>query len=444
MKEINPTETQQKPNENHTGLRKTDSLSIIEKKTLGQVPNVPSAEIAALSIILQNYDALDAAKWDSDLFLNPCYRVLLATAKEAHQLGHKADLFRLQTMLEHKAKIDDAGGYHTLTEIYTAYPCGDVAIALEFRKDLLKARKYRKALQKIADSNEDIRNMRADLAGIAEHLTQGDEDSAAHPTMRDHCMALLNELERTEPKEKFKTGVAGLDRLLGGGFERGTVAVFSSETSGGKSIALLQTALQSALNEKAGLIFSLEMSVIQVLARLVASRTGWKCVGVSEKPSQIHVNAMQRGIGEISKLPIQIFDQIQDIDAIESICKLSKKNGAGLDWIVVDYIQLCSPSADSKSETREQQISEVVRRLKLLALQNNIAVFTASQLNDKGELRESRGIGHHADYVLMIDHSNHPESEIRVCKNRNGERHVSAPVVMQGAISRFADREGKK
>ena len=442
MKEINPTETKAKPNENHVGLRKTDSLSIVEKKTMGQVPNVPSAEIAALSIILQNYDALDSAKWDSDLFLNPCYRILLATAKEAHQLGHKPDLFRLQTMLEHKGKIDDAGGYHVLTEIYTAYPCGDVEVALEFRKDLLKARKYRKALQKISESKDDIQNMSADLVGIAEHLTQGDEEHSTQPTIRDHCISLLNELERTEPREKFKTGVVGLDRILGGGFERGTVAVFSSETSGGKSIILLQTALQGALNAKKGMIFSLEMSVIQVLARLVASRTGWKCVGASENPSQIHVNAMQKGIAEISKLPVQIFDSIQDIDSIEILCKQAAKNG--LDWIVVDYIQLCSPSADGKTETREQQVSEVVRKLKLLALQNNIVVFTASQLNDKGELRESRGIGHHADYVLMIDHSNHPESEIRVCKNRNGERHVSAPVVMQGAISRFADREGKK
>jgi replicative DNA helicase len=85
-------------------------------------------------------------------------------------------------------------------------------------------------------------------------------------------------------------------------------------------------------------------------------------------------------------------------------------------------------------------VSEVVRRLKLMALHLNVCVLTASQLNDKGELRESRGIGHHADYVLHIDHANHPDSEIKLMKNRNGERHVSAPVLMQGGISRFVDR----
>ena len=74
-----------------------------------------------------------------------------------------------------------------------------------------------------------------------------------------------------------------------------------------------------------------------------------------------------------------------------------------------------------------------------MALHLNVCVLTASQLNDKGELRESRGIGHHADYVLRITHGDEGQN-IVIDKNRNGERHVSAPVLMQGGISRFVDR----
>ena len=409
-----------------------------ETQTRSAVPTAPSAEKAAISILLQNYEVLDAAKWDADLFFEHANRALLSAAKECHNEGFKSDIFRLQAVLEEKGMIFDVGGYHGVTEAFTAYPTGDAVAALDFRKDLLKARRYRKAMAKLHESKDDIREMRADLNGIAQHLADSDEEQVGALSLKQQCTELLNELEKTTQPERFHTGVSGLDEKLNGGFERGTLAVFASETSGGKSIVLLQTALHGAINAKTGIIFSLEMSALQVICRLVASKSGWRCVSAYENPNKQHLAGMQNGIAEISALPITICDQVSDIDTIESICRQQKRTG--LDWIVVDYIQLCSPSADSKSETREQQVSEVVRRLKLMALHLNVCVLTASQLNDKGELRESRGIGHHADYVLHIDHANHPDSEIKLMKNRNGERHVSAPVLMQGGISRFVDR----
>jgi replicative DNA helicase len=412
-----------------------------ETETRSAVPTAPSAEKAAISILLQNYEVLDAAKWDADLFFEHANRALLSAAKECHHEGFKSDIFRLQAVLEEKGLIFDVGGYHGVTEAFTAYPTGDAIAALDFRKDLLKARRYRKAMAKLHESKDDIREMRADLNGIAQHLADSDEEQVGALSLKQQCTELLNELEKTTQPERFHTGITGLDEKLNGGFERGTLAVFASETSGGKSIALLQTALHGALNAKNGIIFSLEMSALQVICRLVASKSGWRCVSAYENPNKQHLAGMQNGIAEISALPITIHDQVSDIDTIESICRQQKR--VGLDWIVVDYIQLCSPSADSKSETREQQVSEVVRRLKLMALHLNVCVLTASQLNDKGELRESRGIGHHADYVLHIDHANHPDSEIKLMKNRNGERHVSAPVLMQGGISRFVDRVKK-
>jgi len=391
--------------------------------------------------LIQNYDALDAARWDADLFFEHSHRVILSAAKECHHQGHTADIFRLQSVLEEKNHIEAAGGYGNITEIYTSYPGPDIATALEFRQDLLKARRYRRAMAKLAESKDDICGMRADLNGIAQHLTDDEDEQVQGATLKQQCAALLAELEKTEKPERFSTNIRGLDLKLNGGFERGTLAVFASETSGGKSIALLQTALCGACDAKSGIIFSLEMSVVQVLSRLIACQSGWRCVSAFEKPSLPHHNGMIAGITAISHLPITVVDHLSDIESIENLCRQTKRTG--LDWIVVDYVQLCSPSTDSKSETREQQVNEVVRRLKLLSLQLNICVLTASQLNKEGELRESKAIGHHADYVLNIDHANAPDVEVILQKNRNGERHVSAPVIMQGSISRFVDRSVK-
>ena len=407
-------------------------------KNMPSVPMNASAEKAAISIILQNHSALDMAKWDSDLFFDATNRELLSIAKENHHLGNAADLFRLQSLLEEKGTFEAVGGACGFTEVFTAYPAPDAVMALELRKDLMKARKYRKALAKLSESNQDIREMRADLVGIGQSLSSEDEEPETKTSLAQQCLALVTELERDTPPERLKTGIDGLDDLLNGGFERGTVAVFASETSGGKSIALLQTALCGACDAKKGIVFSLEMSATQVLARMVGNISGVKCVSAFENPNKAQMAGINAGITRLAKLPIIIEDKISSIDEIEAICRREAKNG--LDWVVVDYIQLCSASAEGQSENREQQVSEVVRKLKLLALKFNLWILTASQVNDKGELRESRAIGHHPDYVLVIDHSDHPDSLIRIVKNRNGVRYVNAEVQMQGEISKFIDR----
>jgi len=175
------------------------------------------------------------------------------------------------------------------------------------------------------------------------------------------------------------------------------------------------------------------MSTSQVLTRLVSCKCGVQCVPQYSNPSPEQSNAILKGLSNIALLPLTIFDSVSDISEVEAICRKTP-----CDFIVLDYIQLCSSSGNA--ENREQQISEIVRKLKLIALKNNICVLTASQLNDGGELRESRAIGHHADYVLNINHRDHPNAEISITKNRNGERFVFAPVTMNGAISRFSDR----
>jgi replicative DNA helicase len=96
----------------------------------------------------------------------------------------------------------------------------------------------------------------------------------------------------------------------------------------------------------------------------------------------------------------------------------------------------------ASNETREQHVSEITRRLKAIALQLNIAMATASQLNEEGKLRESRAIGMHSDHVWIIRHGD--ESFVTVDKNRDGERGAAIPVLMQGAFSQFLPRDERE
>ena len=406
-----------------------------------EVPKNEAAEQACVSIMMQNYETLDRAKWEDDLFLSEKNKLIIAACKEAHALGRKAGYFALEAHFEGKGALAEVGWRDGLFSAFTHYPAPDIEIALHFRKDLVKARRYRRALQAADGMRQDIATMQADLTQLADLATE-DEEIEAAPTMKQQCEAFLDQLESTEVPESFRTGIAHLDSLLGGGFRRGRVAVFASETSGGKSIALIQAAIEAASDAKRGVIFSMEMSSMDIISRMTAYIAQHPIIPRTAGPKRDALNAWGVAVKRISKFPVVIHDQISGIDEIERIVRMEAK--AGLDFVVVDYLQLCQSPDESKAETREQQVSEVMRRLKLLALSQNVLVMTASQLNDKGELRESRAIGHHADYVLHIDHSGEDGSYVRLMKNRNGERFVAAPILMRGALSQLAERDVKK
>ena len=416
-------------------IERKKKMPIHNKQKASEVPQDRAAEQGAISIIAQNFQTLDMAKWPDDLFLQQKHKIVLEACKSLHAEGCKSDYFALESRIG--GKLPDVGGYDGLMAIYAHYPAADAQLALHFRKDLVAARKYRRALQKTTEMQEDIAGMTANLTELAE-LAVDDEEMQEQTSIKAQCKELLDQLENNTPPEVFPTGISGLDRLIGGGFQRGRVAVFASETSGGKSIALIQTATRALLDGKKPMVFSLEMSATDVISRMVANVSGHPVIPASAKPSKMAVQKWGEAIGRIKDSNAIVFDQIAGVDEIESACRNEHRAG-GLDVVVVDYLQLCQSPEGSKAETREQQVSEVVRRLKLLALNLNVCVLTASQLNDKGELRESRSIGHHADYVLHIDHSD-DEATIRLMKNRNGERNVFASVRMLGALSRFEDR----
>jgi replicative DNA helicase len=138
---------------------------------------------------------------------------------------------------------------------------------------------------------------------------------------------------------------------------------------------------------------------------------------------------------------IQVESGYSELETIDGALRELTAKGE-CDIAVVDYIQLVHLRSLNSNETREQHVSEITKRLKALALQLNITLATASQLNDEGKLRESRAIGHHSDHVWMISHTNEG-AWIMVNKNREGERGASIPVLMQGSISRFVDRSVK-
>jgi replicative DNA helicase len=239
---------------------------------------------------------------------------------------------------------------------------------------------------------------------------------------------LLHHIEAVERGEieYISTGIAELDKL-NGGFRGGNLIVIGARPSVGKSALMGKIALANALKGKKVGIIPLEMDNKDVHARLVSLHSGiehWKIdrAKFTERERQI----VYQKISDMSELPIRMSDAT-DVNIIDIRMKAGQlKRQYGLDLLIIDYLQLIGTDK-SKNKNREQEVAELSRGLKLLAMKENIPVIILAQLNrqsvgrqDKkpslADLRESGAIEQDADGVMLL----HRDDMVGILQDSSG------------------------
>ena len=252
------------------------------------------------------------------------------------------------------------------------------------------------------------------------------------------------------------TGFVDLDGLTNG-LHPGQLIVIAGRPGLGKSTLGLDIA--RATSVKSGLpsaIFSLEMSKTEITMRLLSAEARVPLHHMrSGTMTDDDWNRLARRMGEVAEAPLYI-DDSPNLTMMEIRAKarrLRQRNDLRL--IVIDYLQLMS--GNKKAESRQQEVSELSRSLKLLAKELEIPVIAMSQLNrgaeqrtDKkpqiADLRESGSIEQDADMVILLHREDAYEKEsprageadFIVAKHRNGPT-ATITVAFQGHYSRFVD-----
>lgn len=403
------------------------------------VPFSESSERAAISCIVQNFRNFEEATWPDELFFHKAHRVILAAARELHEEGVPSDYHALESRLEQTGDLEAIGGHHELFAIANHMPSGDPGLARWHRETLAEHARYRRALTTVRQAEDDFRQCRGDIAGVAEALaTTAATVDAQHATAKDLIKTLIADLENKEPVEAFGTGIPRLDEITTGGVKRGELLTIAAQTSGGKSILLLQLALEAMRAGKKVAVYSLEMSETQVIGRIVSAMMGVNVALLRMGGCNGELmNKFRAATAELKGWHLNVTSQLTDLEAIDGSVRGLAAKGE-VDLVLVDYLQLVHLRTLGSNETREQHVSEITKRLKTMALHLNVAVATASQLNDEGKLRESRAIGHHSDHVWRILQGDEPV--IVIDKNREGERGGIVPVYMRGATAEFLPR----
>jgi len=227
------------------------------------------------------------------------------------------------------------------------------------------------------------------------------------------------------------TGLSALDRILGG-LCPGRLTVIAGKPGAGKTTLMLQTALTAARAGHSVVIVSCEMTEPEV-CRVMLSRHA----GISLSPADVlaldeRTRAEQRrrlmdAADQIAMMPIAIeYRPGISSGQIRHLLRHHAQRGAKL--AVVDYIQLVD-GRTRRDQSREQEVAEVALTLKTLAGQLGMSIVAGSQVNDAGEVRESRAIEQHADALIVLERAdvgdvlNPPPVrtiEVQIRKNRHG------------------------
>lgn len=252
------------------------------------------------------------------------------------------------------------------------------------------------------------------------------------------------------------TGFTDLDRLLTG-LHAGQLIILAGRPGLGKSTAAMDfTRSASVRNNLASAIFSLEMSKVEISMRLLAAESRVPLhVLRSGQLSDDDWTKLARRMGEIAEAPLFV-DDSPSLNLMEIRAKARRlKQRHDLKLIVVDYLQLMT--SPKRSESRQQEVADMARGLKLLAKEVECPVIAVSQLNrgpeqrqDKrpqlSDLRESGEIEQAADVVILLhrddyydkESSRAGECDFIVAKHRNGPTDTIT-VAAQLHLARFVD-----
>lgn len=293
-----------------------------------------------------------------------------------------------------------------------------------------------------------------------------------HITIKKGISMQLSEMDSKRHMQDGVIGVpSGFSKLddITGGWQRGELAILAARPGMGKTAFVVSSLRNAAVDfEKPVAIFSLEMSSLQLVARLISAEAeidNEKIRKASLTPGEWE--QLHHRIHRLSNSPLYI-DDTPALSVLELRAKARRlKAQYDIQMIVIDYLQLMSGDSGSKKGpgTREQEISFISRSLKNLAKELDIPVIALSQLSrsvetrggDKrpqlSDLRESGAIEQDADlviflyrpeyYGIMEDEGGAPTvgtGEAIIAKNRSGKLET-AKMRFIGKYTKFAEMD---
>lgn len=399
-------------------------------------------------------------------FYRPSHETIYQAILDLYAKGEPADPITVSAELTRRGEISKVGGAPYLHTLVQSVP---TAANAEYYAEIVHERAVLRRLvaagTKITqmgyaadgDVDEIVNSAQAEIYAVTEQRTSED-----YLPLGDIMEGALDEIEaigsRSGQMSGVPTGFTDLDSLTNG-LHPGQMIVIAARPAMGKSTLALDFA--RACSIKANLpsvIFSLEMGRNEIAMRLLSAEAR---VALHHMRSGTMTDddwtRLARRMPDVSAAPLYIDDSPNlSMMEIRAKCRRLKQRN-DLSLVVIDYLQLMQSGGSRRPESRQQEVSDMSRNLKLLAKELEVPVIALSQLNrgpeqrtDKkpmvSDLRESGSIEQDADMVILLHREDAYEKEsprageadLIVAKHRNGPT-ATITVAFQGHYSRFVD-----
>jgi replicative DNA helicase len=388
---------------------------------------------------------------NSEAFYKEGHQYIFDAILTLFENSEPIDLLTVSSQLKKDNRLELAGGDFYLISLTQKVSS---SAHIEFHARIILQKYIQRSLIKI--SNEIIEESKDvfDLLDKAEaklyDVTQGNIKKSSE-TAQSLVIQAKKKIEAISNKDGLSGIPSGFDKIdkLTSGWQESDLVIIAARPGMGKTALTLSMARNIAVNQNIPVaFFSLEMSSVQLITRLISSETGLSSeklrTGRLEKHEWEQLNVK---VKSLEKAPLYIDDSpsLSIFDLRAKARRLSSQHGIKL--LIVDYLQLMTIGGNNKSGNREQEISTISRNLKALAKELSIPVIALSQLSRAVEtrggskrpilsdLRESGAIEQDADIVSFIYRpeyykidewddddrsSTEGQAELIVAKHRNG------------------------
>ena len=412
------------------------------------LPNSPEAEQSVIGSMIMDSEAIMTASeiLTSEDFYQRQYGILFDAMVELYNEGKAVDLVTLQDRLKEKVVPPEVASLEFVKDILdSVYTSAHIRQYASIVHEKAMLRRLIRTTEGIAnacyagkESMEDIFvDTEKQIFDIIQQNTSGE-----YVPIKD---VVLNALDKIEMASRTKGNVTGIPTgfidldYKTAGFQPSDLILVAARPSMGKTALVLNIAQHMAFREDVTVaVFSLEMSKEQLVNRLLSleSRVDSQSIRTGNLTDEDWSKLIE-GAGVIGKSHL-IIDDTPGISVTELRSKCRKfKMEHNLGIIIIDYLQLMTGS--KRSESRQQEISDISRSLKAVARELNVPVVALSQLSRAVEqrpdhrpmlsdLRESGAIEQDADVVMFIyrddyynkDTAKPNVAEIIIAKQRNG------------------------
>ena len=432
-------------------------------------PHDIDAEQAVLGSMLTDKDAVNAAieTLKEDAFYREDNRAIYQAIINLYSKSEPIDIITLKDELESMDKFEQVGGYEYLASLPDKVPTtANVQKYIKIVEEKAILRKLIKTANEIIelgyDPAEDVEDIMDNAEKKIFDIMQSKNQKGYTP-IKDVLVESFTKLEELYNRKQHITGVpTGFVELdyKTAGLHGSELILVAARPAMGKTAFALNIATNAALRGNAPVaIFSLEMSKDQLVNRILCSEamvdSNKVRTGKLEEDDWVKLAG---AIGPLSESEIYI-DDTPGISVMEIRTKCRKlKMEKNIGLVVIDYLQLVQGS-NKRQASREQEISEISRSLKILAKEINVPVIALSQLSRAVEqrpdhrpmlsdLRESGAIEQDADIVMFLyrdDYYNKESekkdiAEVIIAKQRGGQT-GTVELLWMGNYTKFVSLE---